>query len=647
VKTYPALHEKEIPRSTIIKLFAALSVAAFLLRIFYAGHLFQDDGLWFTTAEEILRGKALYKEIYFDKPPVLPLLYALLFKLFGAHILTIRLFTIFYSLACGLALYRFSAFLYDRRTGLLVAAMAVVFSTTYTTGHFQGLNTDFLMLFPYTLGAYWFVRWALDAGISTSSRWRLALASGVAVGVAFQINPKALFNLLFFVLGYWFLVKRSQESEEPAIAKQGRGTSDESSSNADSLTNDEAQSTKHKAQNPPTKLPAAYCLLSTAAGFLFGALPFWLYLAANGSLSEYRISVWDWGVRYARYRSFGESLWTALAQSLGYLVLNDILLVALIFVAAKSFKRWRAGDKRPPTGENVDGLKPATVGGSASQRGFQSDVLLLLWLAVSYLGLTVGGRFYGHYFFQILPSLCLIGGRGLREILDGLRGLGKHRRWPRRAVFALLILGFMFTLARFHVRTAVLAADWLRGTKSELTREWFHERLNTEERLAAATVKEMLDDEEASADVEKEVENLSPEALRDNSPRQRPRQSREDYLFVWGYRPEVYYWSGLLPASRFLSSQPLTGVPADAHYFGDSYVAVLDDKTTAANRLELLRDLQAAPPKFIVDELGFFNNDLGMEKYPEFQEFLADYKYDGARGRFLIYRWRLPKEKNK
>ena len=72
---------------------------SFLLRISYAGHLFQDDGFWFTAAEEILRGKALYREIYFDKPPGLPLVYAFLFKAFGTHILTIRLFTVVYSVA--------------------------------------------------------------------------------------------------------------------------------------------------------------------------------------------------------------------------------------------------------------------------------------------------------------------------------------------------------------------------------------------------------------------------------------------------------------------------------------------------------------------------------------------------------------------
>ena len=36
-------------------------------------------------------------------------------------------------------------------------------------------------------------------------------------------------------------------------------------------------------------------------------------------------------------------------------------------------------------------------------------------------------------------------------------------------------------------------------------------------------------------------------------------------LYVWGYRPEMYVYTGLRPASRFLECQALTGVPADRH----------------------------------------------------------------------------------
>jgi 4-amino-4-deoxy-L-arabinose transferase-like glycosyltransferase len=137
--------QSRIGPGMVLSVFLALALVSFLLRIFYSTHLYQDDGLWFTAAEEILRGKTLYREIYFDKPPAIAFVYAGLFKIFGAHILAIRLFTILYSLMISAVIYLFGSWLYDRRAGLVAAAMFTVFSTTYSAGHVQGLNTDLLM----------------------------------------------------------------------------------------------------------------------------------------------------------------------------------------------------------------------------------------------------------------------------------------------------------------------------------------------------------------------------------------------------------------------------------------------------------------------------------------------------------------------
>src|SRR5512140_3833179 len=71
-----------------------LFAVVFALRIFYAGYVWADEGLWFTAANELLRGKSLYTEIWFDKPPALAWLYAALFHVFGASVLAVRLFTI-------------------------------------------------------------------------------------------------------------------------------------------------------------------------------------------------------------------------------------------------------------------------------------------------------------------------------------------------------------------------------------------------------------------------------------------------------------------------------------------------------------------------------------------------------------------------
>ena len=567
--------QSRIGRITILKFFLAVGLVSFLLRIFYSAHLYQDDGLWFTAAEEILRGKTLYREIYFDKPPALALVYAGLFKIFGAHILTIRLFTIFYSLVVSAVLYLFGALLYDRRAGLVAALMFAVFSTTYTAGHVQGFNTDFLMALPYTAGAYLLTRSRADLFRKSCARVAsYAFIGGAFVGVASQVNPKALFDLIFFAL-FLFLAR------------------------------------ERRARN-------ASLFAIALAGLIAGALPFLIYIAATGALASYWSYVWDWGSRYAGYYPLWWIAAAAFRQSADYFLLNNTLLFALIFVAvavAKRVKSIKRGD-----------TKLAPTADLAARAMFFADSTLLLWFVVSYAGMAVGGRFFGHYFFQIIPCLCLMGARAVIA-LNSLRVSSR----ARQVLFALLIVGFIFTLARFHGRTVMLAADWARDSKSVKAADWLHERLNREERRAAVQVRGLGD----ALDAEDE---MGLEEMRIDSPRERGGEGPSDYLFVWGYRPEIYYWSGLLPASKYLSTQPLTGVPADVHYFGDEYHSLLEDDVTARERAELVRELEEARPEYIIDELGTFNSNLSINSYPELRQFMEGYKYLDMVERFAIYR---------
>jgi len=572
-----------------LKLFAILLAAAFLLRIFYSRNLYQDDGLWLAAAEEILRGKALYREIYFDKPPVLPLVYALLFRIFGVHLLVIRLFTILYAAATALMLYVFGSRLYDRRAGLLTAVLFTIFSSQ-SSGHTQALNTDFLMTLPYTAGAFLFVL----SRLRTDRRRYLwySLGGGVLSGVAFQTNPKGIFNLLF--CGLLILAGFRWHTTEPRRLWQ------------DGL-------------KP---------LLIAIAGFVAGCAPFIAYVAATRSLTLYWTYVWVWGTRYAGYYPLTTLIENGARLYVGYFALNNLLLITLIVVVwhwAKTVPARRAG--RIDYGD----------GDSSLPRLFRSDTSLLIWLGVSMVGMCTGARFFLHYFFQILPALCLIGGRGLTLIGDALKRPADEsgKRWLRRAFVGLMIAGFAVSLVRFHARTVVLAADWVRGKESSYTAEWLHQRFNREERMVAANLRDMP----AGPD---EVDRAGVDAFRASGPRT---GSPADYLFVWGYRPEIYYWTGLLPASRYLSVQPLTGVPADVEDVNGENRSVLNETAKAAARAQLIEDLSETQPLYIVDQVGMFNSELAINNYPELREFMKGYKRRGAVGLFMVYRKREKKEK--
>lgn len=584
---------RRLTRASLFKVFAIIALVGFLLRIFYAGHLYEDDGLWFAAAEEVLRGKALYSEIYFDKPPGLPLVYALLFSLFGTHILVIRLFTILYALAVSAVLYLFGTRLYNQRAGVLAAAMFVVFSTTHSLGHIQSLNTDALMALPYTAGAFLMI---CSRNGGSLNRALLALAGGACSGIAFQINPKGAFDLAFFAV--WLIAVGLWESK---IRKHQP---------------DQAAS--------PGTLSGFGMFTIAVSGFALGSAPFLAYIAVTGSMSEYWRYVWDWGARYARYYPAGAIASSAVRLTAGYFALNDTLFITLIFVAIKTLRqarvRWLARRSAPvePSSEPSDEIK--------NDRSFKSNATLLIWFVVSFAGVALGGRFYSHYFFQILPSLCLIGASGLIQILSALR---TRSRILRRVVTAVLMIGFVFTLVRFHGRSFLLAVDWTRS-QNKLNIGWYHEIRNKEEREVAAVIRDLPGGQDAA-------QNMSLEAIRSGGPRGREAEGSGDFVYVWGYRPEIYFWSGLLPASRYLSAQPLTGVPADVHYFAEEYRSILDEATTAMERAQLIRDLQQTRPKYIVDELGMFNAELSINSYEELREFMKDYKATGPVARFMIY----------
>lgn len=586
--------DERITRATVLKAFVIIAVATFLLRIFYAGHLYEDDGLWFTAAEEILRGKTLYSGIYFDKPPVLPLLYAGLFKIFGAHILTIRLFTIAYSITVSAVMYKFGSWLYDKRQGLIAAAMWAFFSTTAASGHTQGLDTDFVMVLPYTAGAYLLTRACFER------RGRFAVLGGALAAAAVQVNPKGVFDLVFFaavLLIVWMWPGFASILAPKLWSNPGR-----------------------------TRLILSARLFGLSlGGFVIGSLPFIVYLAATHALKLYWQYVWVWGSRYANYNSLLGTVTLGLRVNVGYFALNSALLITLVIVVISVIKRSRelSGSRMSENDERLN--SNARASDLVARRVFVSDVALLMWLGVSFAGLSVGGRFYTHYFFQIMPALSLVAARGVTEIISYTRTRNKR---AGRALTALLIIGFVITSIRFHTRTITLAADWARGRKSEATATWFHERLNHEERMVAALVRGLPEGSEDS---------YGPEGIRASAPDAHASRGSEDYLFVWGYRPEVYYWSGLLPASRYLSAQPLTGVPADAQYVNGEHRSILEESSTAAARAQLIIDLKETQPKYIIDELGFFNGDLAILKYPELEEYMASYKALGATGRFLVY----------
>lgn len=195
------------------------------------------------------------------------------------------------------------------------------------------------------------------------------------------------------------------------------------------------------------------------------------------------------------------------------------------------------------------------------------------WALLSLAAAAAGWRFFPRYFFQILPVAVLMAARGF--VLLG------RRRWY---VAALLLA----PLVRFGPRYVLVA----RGA------EWADTAMDRDSRAAAAQVS-------AAA-------------------------SPGDSLLVWGYRPEIFVYTGLPAASRYLDSQPLSGVPADRHLSDSTPV---ETAAPARRRAELMR----CHPSWIIDGIGPYNPRLAITQYADLTPWLAGYREFGRTGGTVLY----------
>ena len=198
----------------------------------------------------------------------------------------------------------------------------------------------------------------------------------------------------------------------------------------------------------------------------------------------------------------------------------------------------------------------------------------ILWLLIAFAGVAAGLRFFPRYYFLLLPPLILMAARGLALL-------------NRKAVWVATLL--LIPLMRFG--PAYLTA--IRGA------EWRDTAMDRDSRASAAIVNRM--------------------------------RAPGDTLFVWGYRPELYVYTDLPAATRYLDSQPLTGVPADRHLTQSEPI----ESEESAKRREKLAD---SHPTFLIDGLGPYNPKLAIGNFPQLRRWLDGYREIGRTAGTVIYR---------
>lgn len=213
-----------------------------------------------------------------------------------------------------------------------------------------------------------------------------------------------------------------------------------------------------------------------------------------------------------------------------------------------------------------------------------------IWLAAATAGIFAGERFFPRYYFILLPPILLL----------AARAMATSARGPRFVLLSLLLIPAI----RFGPRYVLLAQDLVAGRKHD----WSDIQLNEDSKIVAAQIA--------------------------NS------RKPNDTLLVWGYRPDLFAYTQMPVAGRFLDSQMLTGVIADRH-LTDTHATFPE---LAAHNRKLLK---GESPSYIVDGLGKLNPALAITQYSDLRDWLAsNYKLLFQTSKSSVYARTSPKRTN-
>jgi 4-amino-4-deoxy-L-arabinose transferase-like glycosyltransferase len=164
-----------------------------LSRLSHVNILWADEDYHLAAAIQMLHGKMLYRDLWYDKPPLTPLV-ALLFAALPGWPLRIAS-SLFAAASCAVA-FRFASDLWSRREGYWAAGFLAFSLVFYLPPATIPLEPDTLMILPHLAAVY--LAWK-----------QKPLMAGLAAGVAFAMNIKGaavLIACLIFAPAAWPLL---------------------------------------------------------------------------------------------------------------------------------------------------------------------------------------------------------------------------------------------------------------------------------------------------------------------------------------------------------------------------------------------------------------------------------------------------------
>ncbi|MEO8456835.1 MAG: glycosyltransferase family 39 protein [Chloroflexota bacterium] len=286
--------------------------------------------------------------------------------------------------------------------------------------------------------------------------------------------------------------------------------------------------------------PACWMLGGAAVSSALVALPF----ALSGALSDFVYATLSYNWAYISFLTLAQRL-----ENMGYGVLF-FCLIAAPFVAGALGGIWVVWQKRAS----------ATA----------ADYALVLWAVASAIGVASGGRFFPHYFLQLMPALAVLTAIVIYDrVLDGkYRALGKPF-WAGALALVVISIGTASIMVALPGRAEEQVAS---NVYTQKQWEQYSEELG--EYIQAQT-------------------------------------GPNDVIFNYGLEPQVYFYANRQPA-----------IP----YFNDWVL-----KYDAVPMQDIINDLDGTQPAYIIDSIQapLFDN-FGAAHPPMWRDFMAaHYDYVG------------------
>jgi hypothetical protein len=354
-----------------------------LLRLCHVGVVWVEEAYPLAAARAMLAGRVLYRDVWFDKPPLFPCLYTL----FGAHAgWPLRLAGVAFVLFTAWSAWRAARQLFASRDASRWAALLTAFFLTCDFPAAAMALTPDLLALPFHLLAV--------GAAATLQPWLAGLWCGIAIG----FNSKAVLFvpacLVWMGHAHW-----RARAERGWISVSLVGT------------------------------------LRFLAGLIapLGALALWL--AARGALADHWREVWAWGAGYSRDALYAHPLLEGLRRTIAWSGFHLALIVAAGLAAQQSRNPERSRERKGPPAVAAARAEAGAIacprsptGHSSSPRPARPALPVLAWVAFSLAGVWLGGRYFPRYFFQLLPALALPAACGFA------------RATPRRRAVLLLLL---------------------------------------------------------------------------------------------------------------------------------------------------------------------------------------------------------------